>query len=84
MATAAHEIDETPTALGGLTDGQAYLLQHASGDPVLLASAAAAPNASSTHALVLREGDKILVTPESGVPLWAWTHGKARLVTTES
>ena len=86
VATAAHEIDATPTALGGLADGTRYLLQHASGADVLLASAAAAPPASSVAALVLRQGGQpLLVTPESGVSLWAWTTGgKARLVTTEA
>lgn len=42
LTTAAHEIDDTPTALSGLVDGTSYYLQCTLGT-VLLAEADAAP-----------------------------------------
>ena len=76
MATTSVSVDETPTAIAGLSDGSSYTIQNRSVTEVFIASAAAAPDVASTDAKILRRYPEILsvgrVTKESSEDLYVW------------
>lgn len=85
MATVVHEIDETPTAIAGLSDDTEYTAENASSQRILLVEAAAQPDAQA-YGHSLRGGERLSIEKRSGESLWAWCPGGgvAHLVVSEA